>query len=208
MRRNVILATSLCLIANAWGADTPQEEVRTAAKSVYAAVEAGDGTALRSAIRVDAKTPAELVRAQVDLILSTKRLADLAREKLGDAGREFTRGTLSPGDEATLDKAEVTVDGEHATVMPAGQTMPMTFQKVAGQWKLVAEYKGGLEQGMPQQIELIETLAAGFNETCEDFRAGRIKTADDLRASIQQKINNSLLNAAKMTTRPTTQSAK
>src|SRR4051812_40923659 len=97
---------------------------KSAAKSLYHAIEAGDRDAVRAGLYAENEQQEKLAGAMADLIVAGKKLGDAARMKFGASGAEIGRGALDPAALSRLEEATVDQKGDVATITVPQQTRP------------------------------------------------------------------------------------
>lgn len=178
---------------------------KSAAKSFYAAVAAGDERQVRDCMLVDGDQQEKLASSMVDLILAGKKLGDAAKEKFGANGGKLSAEAITKEDAARIDQATETDDGDdaHLQVSPNGQ--PLTFHKTSDGWKLViTDYAGGKAANIPAQIELLSNLAAAMNDTTQEITEGKFPTSADAETALRQRFSEVMVNHYKPATQPST----
>src|SRR5687768_17915035 len=142
-----VLAFTL-IAAAAVRADAPDlSSPKAAAKSLYQAVDRGDGEAIRAVFFTETDAQRHLADAYADMILASKRLADVAEQKYAGAAAAdaFAQGAVTAEDVKRIDAAELkTEGGDRASLHLPLATRPMNFRKTARGWQLViADFAGG-----------------------------------------------------------------
>jgi hypothetical protein len=190
------LARLLLIVASAASAafaEAPDlTSPKSAARSVYAAVDRGDEIALRETFFVEPGQPLqeELVAANARMVIAGKRLADAAREKFPGASDAMTQRIISADDLAALDQATVDEQDDVAVLKFAGSTREMRFQCMDGKWRLViAEFGGATDQNLSEQNVLVREFADAMAETAGEIAADKYPTPQEAEAALQAKIN-------------------
>src|SRR4051812_12335667 len=179
---------------------------KAAAKSFYAAVEAGDAAAMRDMIGADDADHQKLAQAFADVIAAGKKLADVARDKYGAAGDPIGRGSITREDAAKIDSATVEENGDDATLTIPGQQTPIKLHRTSGAWKLdIRSFHGARAEELPAQITLVSNMAAALTEAADEINTGKYATATEAESAIQQKLNEVMIKAVKPATQPTSQ---
>lgn len=181
---------------------TPQ----ATAKSLYTAVQAQDGAAIREIFYTGDDSEKDLAASFADMLVAGKKLEDAVRTRYG-GGDTPSPGMMSKDELAKIDQAKVELQGDTAQLLPAGQARPLKFKQVAGRWKLlVSDYAGATRENLPQQLETLKKMTKVLDGAAADVAAGKYPTAPEAEAGIQQKLYNVIIGAVQRTppTNPST----
>jgi hypothetical protein len=195
---------------------TPISAVRT----MLAAAESADGSALRDSFFAATDTQRDLITAYSELIVATRHLRDAARDKFApdNAGGNApapnpamirdgtTPGSPAPEDQQQLDSAQVQIDGDTATVQLPDRTQPIKLRRSDNLWRIdLADYASVQPAQLAEQTQVNHDLAAAFDEETDEINAGKYASAQEAESAIQQKIHAVIVPQLKnLTTAPTT----
>jgi len=195
---------------------TPQSAVRT----MFAAVEMADGSALRDSFFAPTDGQRDLVTAYADLIVAARHLRDAARDKFAADNPPAPNpavirdgslpGGPSPEDQQQLASAEVKIDGDTATVQLPDRPKPIKLQRTDNLWRIdLADYAAVQAAQLSEQTEVNHDLAAALEEASEEITSGKYASAQEAESAVQQKIHAVIAPQLKnlATTAPTTRPA-
>ena len=111
----LLIVAMMSCVTRAAAAAPDLSSPKAAAKSFYAAVEAGDAAGMRDMIGADDPEHQKLAQAFADVIAAGKKLADVAKDKYGAAGDPIGRGSITREDAAKIDSANVEENGDDAS---------------------------------------------------------------------------------------------
>ena len=190
---------------------TDQSTPRSALRVLADAMAAGDPKAILGVFHATNPQEQKMAQAMVDVAASYATLqkdavaafgADNAKILTGDTAAIQAQGL------ARLATATEKVDGDKATVVVGDGTQepPVSLVKHEGKWKWpVSEMAKGID---PAQIEQGIADAAAqaklYNEAAEEVRAGKYKTAKEVRDAMEQRVMQMALARHKAATQPTT----
>jgi hypothetical protein len=188
---------------------------RSAAQSFLRAVDAADAAGVRQAMLSQTPEQAQLADAFAALIVAGRRVGDAARSRWGGAqmllpiggnavpatqpvdvnnAPEHVRPGSAPEDAASMmADAQVSIDGDQASVTPGGDVKVMRFYRVDDRWLLDVGDYAGLPDGAPaadaaDQVNLIHGVATALNDAADEIIAEKYPTAGDAEMAIQQKL--------------------
>ena len=191
---------------------TPISAVRT----MFAAVETADGSALRDSFFAADDAQRDLITAYAELIVATRHLRDAARDKFAPDNapapnpamvRDGTiPGSPAPEDQQQLDGAQVQIDGDTATVQLPNRPQPIKLRRSDNAWRIdLADYASVQPAQLSEQTQVNHDLAAAFDEETDEINAGKYASAQEAESAIQQKIHAVIVPQLKnLTTAPTT----
>jgi hypothetical protein len=163
---------------------------KSVAKSFYEAMSNADGAAMRDCLLINGENEQQLATAFVDVILAGKKLGDAAKDKFGPSGDKIAAGALPREEASAIDNAQQTDNGGNSTLKVTAQSRPLKFHKTDTGWKLVLlDLAGSKSDNVPEQIKVLQSLAAAMNDTSDDIAAGRYPTSADAEAAIQQRLS-------------------
>jgi hypothetical protein len=177
-------------------------------KAFYEAMESGDATAVRGFFHAATDAEKALADAYAAQLTAAKALGDAAKAKFGAAGDALSKGLPLRDEIAKLDAAEVSVNGDRATINIAGQPNPLRLIKVEGRWRLaLADFAG---ENLPGQTAALKDMAAALQTIATDIQADKFPAPADAQRALQQKLQAVLYNTlqkhtpttARATTRP------
>jgi hypothetical protein len=170
---------------------------------LYLASHTGDAAAVRNIFYASNDGERQLCDCFAELLAAGGKLEEALRAKYGQGDASFAAPMMTQSDLAKLDSAKLEEDGDSAQLTPAGESRPMKFKRVDGQWKLiVSDYAGATKENLPEQIETLTSMARVFEGAAADVAAGKYPNASDAEAGIQQKLYD-LIVAAVQKTPPT-----
>ena len=178
---------------------------KSAARSLYAAVERGDETALREIFYAEDDDQRQLGGAYAHLMVQAKRLADAAKRKFPGSSEGLAQGVVTAEQIAQLEQAAVEEKGDTAIVRPTTRgAKEMLFRKTAGGWRLVlTDLAGASKDGVAEQIAVVNDLAKTITETADDIAADKFSSAQEAETSLRSKVNTVVTRTVK-TVPPTT----
>ncbi len=174
---------------------------RACLESLYAAVKAQDAGAMTACMVVSEPRRA-MMNAIVELILSGRHLTEAARERFAAAGESLGRDMLTPRDSKEIDRAEVKIDGDGATLTLPEESRPLEFRRGDdGKWRLwLGDYfvpSGSI--AAPDQITAQTSLLSEFAKTMRDaadeIRTGKYDSAEDARTAIEGRFHEVMIRA-------------
>jgi hypothetical protein len=175
---------------------TPKAAVRT----MFAAVETADSSALRNSFFASTDTERDLVTAYAELIVAARHLRDAARDKFAPDNAAppnpamIRDGSLpggpGPEDEQEIARATVQIHGDTATVQLPNRPTLIELRQTDGQWRIdLADYAAVQPAQLTEQAEVNHDLAAALDEASEEITAGKYASAQEAESAIQQKIH-------------------
>lgn len=156
---------------------------RSAAVAFGAALTAADAAGIRGAA---VGTADEYARAEAvgGMLAAFRRLAEAAAARFGREKVVF-RGAAAADVAADLDRAEVTVDGDAATVaVKDGRPDPMRLRRAGGSWRVDLS---SAPREAARLAALAPALAAAADEVAADVRANRFRSVEDAQAALAAK---------------------
>ena len=188
---------------------------KAAAKSLYQAVDRGDGEAIRAVFFTETDSQRQLADAYAEMILATKRLGDVAKSKYAGAAAADAPalGAVPTEDVKRIDAAELKQDApDRATLMMPLATRPMSFRKADRGWQLViSDFAGGAPDRIDAQVEMTRQITAAVTDIADGIEADKYPTSHDAEQAIQHRMNEVMTRAVPKnlpttgaTTQPTT----
>jgi hypothetical protein len=130
------------------------------------------------------------------MVSAMKKLSDTASEKFGK-DNVITKGTKDMDIAAELEKAEVKVEGDTATIInkeKADDKNPLKLAKKDGKWMVDL---GSLpKEGMDQMVKLAPAMAKAANEVATEIKGDKYKTAEDAQQAMGTKMVAAMMQAA------------
>ena len=139
-----------------------------------------------------------MVGAMGELAAALSRLNRAAAKAYGEAeAAQFTDDTHAHYSDALarIDAAEVSIDGDKATVRYAdARDHPFDLRRVGGGWKIpMAELSRGADAAaLDQRLAELDAQAKIVSELTDEIAAGKHKTADAAREAWRGKIMQNL----------------
>jgi hypothetical protein len=203
----------LCLLLAIIGGATVFAQVdasspKSAMKSLYAAVQTGDASAVQQLLNVPNDPQHELVGAYADLILAGKHLGDIAKQKYPTATNAFAQGTIVPEDSASIDSAEVTVAGNRAQMKLPDRPTPILLQRGSEGWQIVAEDSKATPEHRVEQLTLLRGLTDAMKKSADDIDADKFPTVEEAESAVKMRLSAAVtksLQGDKPTSKPATQ---
>jgi hypothetical protein len=190
---------------------TDQSTPKSALRVLADAMAAGDAKAILGVFYAANPQEQKMAQAMVDVATSYAGLqkdavkafgADNAKVITGDTAAIQAQGL------ARLGTATEKIDGDKATVIVGDGTEepPVSLVKHEGKWKWpVSEMAKGIDAAQIEQgIADAATQAKLYNEAAEEVRAGKFKTAGEVRQAMEQRVMQMALARHKAATQPAT----
>ena len=199
-----VLAFVLAFACASAHTDAPDlSSPKASAKSLYEAVDRADGQAIRAIFFTETDAQRQLADAYADMILATKRLADVAKSKYAGAAAAaadaLTLGAMPAEDIKRIDAADVKHDApDRATLTLPLATRPMTFRKTERGWQLViSDFAGGAADRIDGQIEMTRQITAAVTDIADGIATDKYPTPHDAEQAIQQRMNEVMTRAVR-----------
>jgi hypothetical protein len=184
---------------------------KSAAKSLYVAVESSDREGLITVLDVPHPEHQPLVEALADLIIATRKMGDAARKTFGDAGEKLSAGTNIPEDLKQLEAAQVVEKDGVATITIANQLAPLKFVNRDGAgklWKLdISDYYKAHDD-LAAQTKLVRNMTEQWIFMTDDLLSGKFSTPVEAETALQQRFNEVMIKSVSPSTQPTTTPGK
>ena len=192
VRRGILL---MWLLACGFGASAQQTRPTTAPandpstprgalRTFSAAMRDGDAATIKRMFYAPTAAEKKMVACVADQAAAFAKLHQAAVKAYGDEeARRFTQDsdTASAEAMARIDSAEITVNGDAATVTYKDQPqMPFLLKKVDGDWKLLTSSLGRPADpaDLDQQLAELSLQAAIVREIADGIQSGKFPTAD------------------------------
>jgi hypothetical protein len=178
------------------GADADSAGPKGAMKAFYQAMEAGDAAAVRGSFYTSNDAEKSLADADAAQLVAARGLGEAIKNKFAATGDALSRGLPLKDEIARLDSAEVSIDGDHATLKPAGQNKALRLIKSEGRWKIsIADYAGATAGNIAAQTAVLKDLAEVYLSIATDISADKFASAQDAQKALQQKLQAVVGNA-------------
>jgi hypothetical protein len=165
---------------------------KAALKSLYQALEVSDSAVVRNLLYASSDPERQLADAFAAQLAAAKSLGDAASKKYGATGDALSKGMPVRDQIAQLSSAQVTTDGDTATVKIPSQPNPLRLKKVDGNWKIVvADYAG---DNLAGQTTVMKEMTTVFNAVAADINADKLPTPADAQKALQLKLQAVLYN--------------
>jgi hypothetical protein len=185
----LMLLSAVCL------ADGDSAGPGAAMKAFYRAMEAGDAAAVRAMFFTTTDAEKTLADADAAQLTAARALGEAAKDKFAATGDALSKGLPLRDEIAKLDSAEVTVDGDNATIKLPGQAKPLRLVKAAGAWKIsIADYAGATPANIEVQTAVLKDLAEVYTTIAAEISADKYPTAQDAQRALQQKLQAVMAN--------------
>lgn len=201
----IILIAVICTALPAFAIEPDLSSPQAVLKSLNLAVEAQDGPAVLKIFYSANDEERGLAQAFSDLIMAAKKLGDAEKLNYGVVGDPPANGMMSVDELSHLDRAEVKISGDTATLLPIGRTRAIQFHRANDRWQLVIRDFANAEDNLPHQITILKKVTQVFENVTADITAGTFTTPQEAEAAIQTKLATVMIKAAtQATSRPTT----
>jgi len=178
------------------GADADSAGPKGAMKLFYQAMEAGDAAAVRGLFYTSNDAEKSLADADAAQLVAARGLGEAIKNKFAATGDALSKGLPLRDEMARLDSAEVSIDGDHATVKLAGQTKALRLVQSEGRWKIsIADYAGATPGNIAAQTAVLKDLAEVYSSIAADISADKFASAQDAQKALQQKLQAVMGNA-------------
>jgi hypothetical protein len=135
------------------------------------------------------------------MILASKRLADVAKQKYGGAAAAdaLAQGAVTAEDVKRIDAAELKQDGpDRAALHLPLATRPMNFRKTQQGWQLViSDFAGGTPEKIDGQIAMTREITTVVTEITDGIESDRYATPQEAEQAIQQRMNEVMTRAVR-----------
>lgn len=169
-----------------------------AAKSFFAAVEAGDSDA---ALSVIANSDERVVRMMRQLATATGAFTELnaATKAAFDQEITDTEGFAAPPASA-FEQATVEQTGDTATLTSPEFGAPMHFVRTDGKWyvDLTEQMQTVSAADLDQMEQVVPPIARAYRETAEDVRAGRLASMEEMDQAFAARMQQAMQEMAQL----------
>ena len=178
-----------------------------AMKHFYEAMEANDAAAVRASFYTATGQEKELADAYAAQLTAASALGAAVKAKYGATGDALSKGIPLRDEIAALDKADVQVTGDKATLKLPEQSRALHLVKVDGSWRIaIADYAGATPANIAVQTKVLSEMAGVVNSVAADITADKFPGAPEAQRALQQKLQAVLFNTLQKHP-PTTQAA-
>lgn len=204
------LLTALLLLPQISNAAPDLSTPKSAAKSLFMAVEAQDQPAIIACFYTANAGEKELASVFADMIVSASKLNDACRQKYAINGTNLGTGIVGKEQISRVDSAQVKTEDQTATLTITGEPRPLRLRNTDGKWQLIlSDYANLGTTDLPAQSKLLKSLTTVLNTTTAEVIAEKYATVEEAEQAIQQKLAAVMIAAAdKPRTQPTTEPAK
>ena len=123
----VVFIAACCAALPAIGVEPDLSSPQAALKSLNRAVATQDGNAVLKVFYTANDEERGLAQAFADLILAARKLSDAEKSNYGVAGDVPANGVMSVDELSHLDRAEIKISGDTATLLPVGRLRVIQF---------------------------------------------------------------------------------
>jgi hypothetical protein len=188
--------------------EDPGAGPKAAMKALFEGIEAADAAAVRTQFNAATADEKALADAYADQITAAKALGEAAKTKFGATGDPLTKGMPMKDAIAQLEKADVSVTGNQATVKLPGQPRSVRLTKVEGKWRVdLADYAGATPENIAGQTAVLKDMAQALRSIATDIAADKFISPADAQRALNQKLQGVLFNTLQKhppTSRPAT----
>lgn len=169
---------------------------KSAALAFGNALVAGDAAGLK-ATAIGSEGDFKTVDALGQMVSAMKKMSDAAIEKWGK-DNELSKGAGAQSTDvaAELEKSEVKVDGDTATIVKKDQPEdknPMKLVKKDGAWKV--DLASLPKEGMDQLVKMAPAMSKVAAEVATEIKAGKYKDAKEAQQAMPQKMLAEMMKA-------------
>lgn len=158
-------------------------------KRFYQAMEANDAAGVRALFYTSNDQERELADAYAAQLTAARTLGEAVKTKYGASGDALSKGIPLRDEIAALDKAEVTITGDKATVKLSDQARGLHLVKAQGAWRIaIADYAGATPANIAVQTKVLSEMAGIFNSVAADISADKFPGAPEAQRALQQKL--------------------
>lgn len=182
---------------------------QAALKSLNQAVESQDGAAVLKVFYTSTAEERDLAQAFSDLILAAKKLSEAEKTNYGVAGVPPATGVMSVDELSHLDRADLKITGDTATLLPIGRSRAIQFHRSQERWQLVIRDFANAEDNLPRQVSILKKVTQVFETVSGDIASGKFTSSQEAEAAIQTKLAAVMIKAAtQATSQPATKPSR
>ena len=168
-----------------------KDQIKQSIKTLAIAMKDGDGATAKKYV-VNDENSQKLIDMLAKIAKASKDMQDAAVAKFGDEGKTLVTGRMTsnaPHFDKDLDEANITINGDTATVAPKDPTKgsEATFKKQDGTWKLDLQSMPHAEQ-MAQGAVMMGKMADVMTEMTGEIKDGKYSSAPEARQAFYQKV--------------------
>jgi hypothetical protein len=170
-----------------------------------------DTAAVRQLLYVENDPQQDLAAGYGKVILASKRLGDIAKQKFPNSQNQLALGTVVPEDAAKIESAMVSITGDKAVVRMTGNPTPVNLRRVDGAWRVLVGEGAGADNSpshRADRLALLQNLADAMNQSADELNADKYPTIQDAEAAVKQRMSAVIakaLQADPPTSRPAIQ---
>jgi hypothetical protein len=168
------------------GASPDLSTPESAAAAFATALDSGDAAGARAA-SVGTDQDQQVVEKMAHVAGEMRSLHDAAAAKFGDAAAaQIVQKPASISE--SIKGAAVKIEGDGATLTPKNASdTTLHLLRTGGQWKVdIAALTRG--QDLAAAMPMFDTIARAANDTAMEIRAGSIKSVDQARAAMAERL--------------------
>jgi hypothetical protein len=161
------------------GADPDQSSPKAAALSLWAAIDRGDAEAAKKLCVFSNDDQPKWVEGFAAMCDGFHKMHDAAVKRFGiEAEKQFTPNSPAHYAAATLEKSEVTEDGDEAKVIPPGAPAGsgVIVRRKDGKWRVVLT-EGLKGQDIVRSVEVFQAMGRSGREVASAIDAGKYADA-------------------------------
>jgi hypothetical protein len=175
-----------------------KDDIKDSIKKLATALKEGDGATAKKYVDENENSQ-KMIEAMAKLTHASQGLQDAAVAKFGDEGKNIGAGRMgggAPHFDKDLDEAQITVNGDTATVQPKAGTntapnappaRPTTFKKMNGTWKLDMQAMPDAAR-MAQSSPMFEKMADAMTQVAGEIKDGKYSSVQEARQALYQKM--------------------
>jgi hypothetical protein len=195
LQRLSFLVVALCATVSMAADKADLSSPKSAALAFGNALVTGDSAALRaSAVGTDADY--KIVDSLGTMVSAMKKLSDAASAKFGK-DNAITKSSKDMDIAAELEKSEVKVDGDTATIINKDKPddkNPMKLKKTGADWKV--DLSSLPKDGMEQIVKMAPAMAKAAAEVTAEINSGKYQKAEDAQQALGQKMLAAMMQSA------------
>lgn len=181
-----------------------KDDIKDSIKKLGAALKEGDSSTAKKYVD-DNENSQKMIESLAKLTHAGQGLQDAAVAKFGEDGKNLGAGRMAGGAphfDKDLDAAQITVNGDTATVQPKPGTnttpgapnspnaRPTTFKKIKGTWCLDMQAMPDAAR-MAQSSPMFDKMADAMTQVAGEIKDGKYASVQEARQALYQKISAS-----------------
>jgi hypothetical protein len=181
-----------------------KDDIKDSIKKLATALKEGDSSTAKKYVD-DTENSQKMVESLAKLAHAAQGLQDAAVAKFGEDGKTLGAGRMAGGAphfDKDLDDAQISVNGDAATVQPKAGTntapsapgappappaRPTAFKKVNGTWKLDMQAMPNAAQ-MAQSSPMFDKMSDAMTQTAGEIKDGKYASVQEARQALYQKV--------------------